>query len=184
MLNGLRRMIAVVSFAPRRAVAAGFPSSLLITAIQEVFMNWTQGLTKRSLTLLAVLALGACAGTGGGPMSVPMSGAQEVPAVNTSGTGTGSITVGADGAVNASIKTTGLTSAIAAHIHEGAAGANGPVIVPMKKQGDSEWVTDAGAKFTPSQFEAYKAGRTYFNVHTPANKGGEIRGQIRPAGGY
>lgn len=146
-------------------------------------MKWTQGLTKGSLALAAVLAISGCAGMGGGAVSVPLSGAQEVPPVNTAASGTGSIKVGADGAVSASIKTTGVNNAVAAHIHEGAAGANGPVIVPLQKQGDSEWVTAAGAKFTPAQHEAYKAGRTYFNVHTPANKGGEIRGQIRPSGG-
>ena len=147
-------------------------------------MKWTQGLTKGSIALAAVLAIAGCAGMGGGGVSVPMSGAQEVPPVNTAASGSGSITVGADGAVTASIKTTGLTNAVAAHIHEAAAGANGPVIVPMaKKEGSSdEWVTAAGAKFTAAQLEAYKAGRTYFNVHTPANKGGEIRGQIRPGG--
>jgi len=111
-----------------------------------------------------------------------MSGAQEVPPVNTSGSGTGTVRAGSDGAVTASIKTTGVNG-IAAHIHESAAGANGPVIVPLVKKGDGEWATEAGAKFTPSQFEAYKAGRTYFNVHTPQNKGGEVRGQIRPSGG-
>jgi hypothetical protein len=37
-----------------------------------------------------------------------------------------------------------------------------------------------GAKFTDAQYEAFKAGNTYVNVHTPANKGGEIRGQLRP----
>jgi len=143
-------------------------------------MKWTHSLAKGS-AMIAAFALGACAGMGGGSMSVPMSGSQEVPPTNVSGSGTGTITVGSDCAVNASITTQGVNG-IAAHIHEGAAGANGPVIVPMKKQGDNQWVTDAGAKFTPSQCDAYKAGRTYFNVHTAQNKGGEIRGQIRPSG--
>ncbi len=144
-------------------------------------MKWTQGLTKGSLALAVVLAVAGCAGTGGGPMTVPMSGAQEVPPVNASGTGTGTITVGADKSVTAKITTS--VKGVAAHIHEGVAGSNGPVIVPMQKQGD-DWVTAAGAKFTDTQYDAYKAGRTYFNVHTPQNKGGEIRGQIKPSGGY
>ena len=143
-------------------------------------MKWTHGLTKGSIALTAVLALGACAGMGGNQaITVPLSGAQEVPPVKTAGTGTGTITVGSDGAVNAAIKTSGVNG-VAAHIHEGASGANGPVIVPLVKKGDSDWASEPGAKFTPSQFEAYKAGRTYFNVHTPQNKGGEIRGQINP----
>lgn len=148
-------------------------------------MKWTDGLTKASVALIAAIAIAGCAGMGGSrALTVPLSGAQEVPPVKTSGSGTGTITVGSDGAVNASITTQGLNNAVAAHIHEGAAGANGPVIVPLTKKGDNQWASDANAKFTPSQFEAYKAGRTYFNVHTPQNKGGEIRGQIRPSGGY
>ena len=146
-------------------------------------MKWTDAFARRSMLLIAAAALAGCASMGDRAMTVPMSGAQEVPPVNASGTGTGTITVGADKSVTAKITTKGVNG-VAAHIHEGAAGANGPVIVPMNKQGDSDWVTAPGAKFTDSQYDAYKAGRTYFNVHTPANKGGEIRGQIRPGGGY
>ena len=145
-------------------------------------MKWTHKVTRRSLMFIAAVALAGCATMGDQALTVPLSGAQEVPPVNTSGSGTATIKVGADGAVTASIKTQGVPG-IAAHIHEGAAGANGPVIVPMSKRGDNEWVTEPAAKFTPAQLEAYKGGRTYFNVHTPQNKGGEVRGQIRPAGG-
>ena len=116
-------------------------------------------------------------------MTVPLSGSQEVPPVNASGTGTATITVAADKSVTAKITTQGVNG-VAAHIHEGAAGANGPVIVPLDKTADNEWSSKPGAKLTDAQYEAYKAVRLYFNVHTPQNKGGEIRGQIRPSGGY
>jgi hypothetical protein len=136
-------------------------------------------LLTRASAVAAVLLITGCAGMGGGPLSVPLSGSQEVPPNNVSGTGTGTITVGDDKSVTATIKTTGVNG-VAAHIHEGAAGANGPVIVPMDKTGDGQWSSKPGAKFTDAQYEAYKAGRTYFNVHTPQHKAGEIRGQIRP----
>jgi hypothetical protein len=84
--------------------------------------------------------------------------------------------------VSAKITTQGVAG-VAAHIHEAPSGSNGPVIVPMEKTGENEWSTKGGAKLTDAQFESYKAGRLYFNVHTPQNKGGEVRGQIRPAGG-
>ena len=132
--------------------------------------------------IAAALLISACASMGGGGLSVPLSGSQEVPPVNASGSGTGTITVAQDKSVTAKIVTQGVNGT-AAHIHEGAAGANGPVIVPMDKTGDNEWSTKAGAKLTDAQYEAFKAGRLYFNVHTPQNKGGEVRGQIRPAGG-
>jgi hypothetical protein len=146
---------------------------------QEVDMNFRKLLT--SAAGVAALLIAGCASMGGGPLSVPLSGSQEVPPVNASGSGTGTITVGEDKSVTAKIVTQGV-GGVAAHIHEGAAGANGPVVVPMDKTGENEWSSKAGAKLTDSQYEAYKAGRLYFNVHTPQNKGGEIRGQIRPAG--
>jgi hypothetical protein len=67
----------------------------------------------------------------------------------------------------------------AAHIHEAAAGANGPVIVPLNKVSDTKFVAAAGAKLTDAQYESYKAGRTYVNVHSANNPGGEIRAQLK-----
>ena len=66
-----------------------------------------------------------------------------------------------------------------AHIHQGAAGTNGPVIVPFTKDGDT-YKAPAGAKLTPDQMKEFKAGNLYFNVHSDANKGGEVRGQLKP----
>ena len=72
----------------------------------------------------------------------------------------------------------GMT-ATAAHIHEGATGSNGPVIVPFTKTGDNTFEAPAGAKFTDAQCASYKAGRTYVNVHSAAHPGGEIRAQLK-----
>ena len=77
-----------------------------------------------------------------------------------------------------SITTTGIT-AVAAHIHEGASGKNGGVIVPFEKSGD-KFTIPAGAKFTEAQYKAFQDGNLYVNVHSDANKDGEIRGQIKP----
>jgi hypothetical protein len=131
---------------------------------------------------VAALVLAGCASMGDQARSVSLSGSQEVPPVNTSASGTGTITVGEDKSVTGAITTQGVAG-VAAHIHEAAAGSNGPVIVPMEKTGDNLWSTKAGAKLTDSQYESYKAGRLYFNVHSAQNKGGEIRGQIQPSGG-
>jgi hypothetical protein len=138
---------------------------------------------NRATIFIAALVLAGCGTMGGSqPVEVRLSGAEEVPAVSASGSGTGTITVGDDKSVTAKITTQGVQG-VAAHIHEAAAGSNGPVIVPMEKTADNEWSSKGGAKLTDAQFESYKAGRLYFNVHTAANKGGEIRGQIRPSGG-
>jgi hypothetical protein len=110
---------------------------------------------------------------------VTLSGSQEVPPVTTSASGSGKITVGEDKSVSGSVTTTGVNGT-AAHIHMAAMGANGPVIVPLTKTADGVWSVPAGAKFTDAQYDAFKAGNTYVNVHSDANKGGEIRGQLKP----
>jgi Cu/Zn superoxide dismutase len=69
--------------------------------------------------------------------------------------------------------------AIAAHIHSGARGKPGPVIVPLcapcKNGSSGEATVDA------SVLNALQSGRTYVNVHTPKNPAGEIRGQLGAA---
>jgi CHRD domain-containing protein len=143
-----------------------------------------QTLLSRSNVLFSALAaamLAGCAGMGmsGGDMAVKLSGNQEVPAVNTGASGSGNIRVAADGSVSGSITTTGVQG-VAAHIHEGAAGSNGPVIIPLVKTGDNTWSVPTGAKLTAEQMSSFKAGKLYVNVHSPANKGGEIRAQLQP----
>ena len=91
--------------------------------------------------------------------------------------GAGTISVAADKSVSGSITTTGIEGK-AAHIHQGAAGANGPVIVPLTKSGDATWSVPAGAMLTDAQYAAYLAGGLYVNVHSAANPGGEIRAQL------
>ncbi|MES2563926.1 MAG: CHRD domain-containing protein [Pseudomonadota bacterium] len=146
-------------------------------------MNWTHTVMHRTSLLIAAIALAGCASMGANkPLEVRLSGDQEVPPVSTKATGTATLTVAADKSVTATIRTQGVVG-VAAHIHQGAAGANGPVIVPLDKTGENEWSSKAGAKLTDAQYDAYKAGGLYFNVHSAANKGGEIRGQIRPSGG-
>lgn len=139
-------------------------------------------LTARSFprirTLAAVLVLGALSfGTAfAADVKVTLSGANEVPPVMTSASGGGMITVGDDGSVSGSVTTTGVAGT-AAHIHQAPAGKNGPVIVPLTKEGDT-YKVPAGAKFTEAQMASFKAGNLYINVHSAANPGGEIRGQL------
>jgi hypothetical protein len=135
---------------------------------------------RNTVLATALLALAACSSMGGGGSTsrVNLSGNEEVPPVSTQASGNGSFTVANDGAVSGSITTTGLNG-VAAHIHQGARGQNGPVILPLTKTADG-WSAPAGAKLNEAQLSAYKAGNTYVNVHSAQNKGGEIRAQLQP----
>ena len=115
---------------------------------------------------------------GDGGEQVSLTGANEVPPVDTSAAATGTVTVGADCSVKAHIMVTGMQPT-AAHIHQGAAGTNGKVIVPFVKEGDNMFVAKPDAKMDAEQCAAYKAGNTYVNVHSDAHKGGEIRAQLK-----
>ena len=110
--------------------------------------------------------------------SVTLSGNNEVPASGSSATGTAHVSVSEDCSVTANVTVSGMT-ATAAHIHTGAAGANGPVAVPFNKTGDNTFAAASGAKMNAEQCAAYKAGNTYVNVHSAAKPGGEVRAQLR-----
>jgi hypothetical protein len=145
---------------------------------------------KRTTTWLlaaAALTLAGCANVrdkmpdwmpGSGAVSVNLTGAEEVPPVSTSGSGSGSFRVAEDGTIAGSVTTKGVPGTMA-HIHQAAKGQNGPVIVPLTKSGDT-YTVPAGRKLTDAQMKAFKDGSLYVNVHTAKNKGGEVRGQLQP----
>ena len=110
---------------------------------------------------------------------VTLSGKDEVPAVETQASGTGTIKVAADKSVTGSIKTKGIEG-IAAHIHQAAAGKNGPPIISLEQSAEGEWSVPKDSKLTDEQLAAYKAGELYVNVHSAAHKNGEIRAQLKP----
>lgn len=131
------------------------------------------------LTLLAAALLVSGAALGA-DVKVTLSGDQEVPAVQSSASGSGTITVGDDKSVKGSVTTKGI-NATAAHIHEAPAGKSGGVIIPLTKGSDGTWTVPAGAKLTDAQLAAFKAGGLYVNVHSAAHPDGEIRGQLKPS---
>jgi hypothetical protein len=135
---------------------------------------------RAAALLLSVSLVAACASVSlaeNGPLK--LSGDQEVPPVSTAATGVGTIRIASDGAVSGEVRTTGVEGTMA-HIHTGARGSNGPVIVPLAKTAEGVWSVPAGAKLTPEQLASFKAGGLYVNVHSDAHKGGEIRAQLQP----
>lgn len=131
----------------------------------------------------SLLALAGCAGVGESAKSmetgqqVRLYGSSEVPPVDTAAYGTGVVNVMTDRKVTANISVIGMT-ATAAHLHDGAAGANGPVILPLSRISENAFVAPDGARLTEAQYAAYKAGRLYVNVHSAKHPGGEVRAQI------
>jgi hypothetical protein len=129
--------------------------------------------------VLAIAVIGAYPSiVAAADIKVTLTGDQEVPPTKSAGTGAGTITIGADMSVHGSVKTKGIAG-IAAHIHEAAAGKNGPVVIPLVKKGDT-YTVPPHAKLTDAQFTSFKAGNLYVNVHTAAHPDGEIRGQLKP----
>lgn len=110
-----------------------------------------------------------------------LTSAQEVPANDSKGKGTAEITVdSATKKLTFVVNFEGLSGdAVAAHIHGPAdAGANAGVEVNLGQIGGLKSPMKGEATLTDAQLADIGAGKTYVNVHTAANKGGEIRGQI------
>jgi CHRD domain len=134
--------------------------------------------TASRLALTGLLALSAGLATAA-ETKVTLTGAQETPAVATSATGNGTITVAADKSVSGSVTTKGIVGT-AAHIHLAAVGQKGPPVISLAKTAEDVWSVPAGSKLTDEQYASYQAGNLYINVHSAENKGGEIRGQLQP----
>jgi xanthine/uracil/vitamin C permease (AzgA family) len=143
----------------------------------------TRSLWRSSVGIAALLVAGCAqqqmASNAPSGSNVTLSGTQEVPPVNTAATGSGTITVLMDRSVSGSVTTSGIAGT-AAHIHLAVPGQNGPVIVPLNKTGENVWSVPDLIRFNDAQYEAYRLGNLYVNVHSAANPAGEIRGQVRP----
>lgn len=107
-----------------------------------------------------------------------LCGEQEVPANATNGQGAAYITTDL---LNTHLEyryiVEGLSgAAVAAHIHDGAFGTAGPVYLPVNIPSP---VGSGQFPITGADVVRLESGDTYLNVHTSANPGGEIRGQVR-----
>jgi CHRD domain len=125
---------------------------------------------------LASSPLGAFAATVA--LKADLTASTEVPPKASQGTGELSATLDTDtNVLKYHLTYSGLTGpATAAHFHGPAAvGANAKPQVPLKAAASP---IDGQATLTPEQAKDLEAGQWYVNVHTAANPGGEIRGQV------
>ncbi|NVN84748.1 MAG: CHRD domain-containing protein [Rhodopseudomonas sp.] len=112
-------------------------------------------------------------------MKATLNGASEVPPNTTAGKGTADVNYDtASKMLSWKVTYSGLTGpATAAHFHGPAeAGKNAGVAVPIPDIAKSP--AEGSATLTDAQAADLMAGKYYVNIHTEANKGGEIRGQV------
>ena len=115
--------------------------------------------------------------------SASLNGASEVPPTKSAGIGQCLATLDtAKKELTYTLTFEGLTGpATAAHFHGPAApGANAGVVVPIDGK-DPASPVHTSATLTDAQIKDLEAGKWYVNVHTAANPGGEIRGQVMKA---
>ena len=115
-------------------------------------------------------------------LAATLDGAQQSPALDVPGKGTAEVTYDTDTkTVSWTIEYSDLSSAPAAgHCHGPAdKGANADVAVPFS--GDLASPIKGSATLTDAQATDLLAGKYYINLHTPAHKSGEIRGQVEKA---
>jgi hypothetical protein len=110
-----------------------------------------------------------------------LKGSEEVPATTSKGSGTATVTFDpATKVLTWKVTYSGLTGpATMGHFHGPAAsGQNAGVVIPFSKP---ESPIEGSAKLTDEQVAELEAGKLYINIHTAANKAGEIRGQVTAA---
>ena len=128
---------------------------------------------------------------------IRLTGDQQVPPINTSAFGFAEVQLSSDNnTLEFQVVVCNITNVVASHIHVGAAGTNGPVVIPFFGSPAPGFSSTDGcntlAEGTRTSVDvnplagiswndfinALIAGNTYVNVHTMAHPGGELRGQL------
>jgi hypothetical protein len=122
-----------------------------------------------------------------------MTGQHEVPPVDTQAVGEAILTqdLPQNQTMHYYVNVTGIQGITQGHIHSGAEGENGPIVVTLFNFDSPQNEVLQYSNFTASNLEgpmqgktmqdliaAMKNGSTYINVHTEQNPNGEIRGQL------
>lgn len=146
-------------------------------------------LRRPALAFAGAVLAGVMASAQAAPVSfsVPLTGAQQVPPVQTQASGKADLTYDpATRVVTWTISFSGLSSpATMAHFHGPAAqGKNAGVKVWLSHKGSAVTSPLKGqATLSTQDAQEFAAGQLYINVHTKNHPSGEIRGQVVPPKG-
>lgn len=186
----------------KRRLVVPFLVAALVLSLGLLLAGCGGGTTTTTEVATSTTSAGTDTTTGpatGAParIVVDLSGDQVVPAVPTSATGTFTLLLEASPTglnISYQLEVANIADVSAAHIHLGASGTNGDVIVPLftgpTKSGSFTGTLASGAITEadltgPMQGKTFQelassvlAGQTYVNVHTDKYPNGEIRGQI------
>ena len=134
------------------------------------------GLAALACTSAVLLSAPAFAATVN--LKAELKSSNEVPPVDSQGSGSVAATFDtASKQLSWKGNVTGLSGpATAAHFHSAESGKNGAVVVPIA--GADKGTFEGSATLTDAQAEDLMAGKWYVNIHTAANKAGEVRGQV------
>jgi hypothetical protein len=147
----------------------------------------SRALVTMGLVAVGVLAMGGPASAtrateasqGGRPLHATLLPENQVPPTASDGTGTALVTLNqGQGEVCWDISVSDLTTpVILAHIHQGAAGTNGPVVVDFDEPVNG---LNGCVQADPGLIKQIRQGPGdfYVNVHTTMFQAGEVRGQL------
>ena len=123
-------------------------------------------------------------------ITINLTGSEEVPPVQTEATGVAEIIPLGMDSIAYSVNATNIEGVTAGHIHLGAKGENGPIVVTLFKYDTPMNEVSENGTITADKLEGPMAGKQifdlatagangtlYVNVHTEQNPNGEIRGQ-------
>jgi hypothetical protein len=165
---------------------------------------------RTALPALALLTLAGCGGEGADTTAGPaperfiatLTGTRTVPATTSTNTGTVTFESGlTDSVMTFSLSVANMAGITQAHLHNAAAGANGPILVwllPVNGTAaqtpsvalngtislgsiEPAWVRGTPRLAMDSVKALMRAGRLYVDVHSSTFTAGEIRGQVQRA---
>ena len=160
-----------------------------------MFRKSSVGALTSALLLIGAVA---CSDDETGPdletnFTATLTGAAERPPVTTTASGTSTVTINdANSTITFNVSVTNLLSPTMAHIHVGSTSQDNPVFAlsllatapatgiftGVLASGTAAGSSVVGGETFATLAAAIRSGNAYINVHTVANPGGELRGQL------